>query len=424
MRWKGSIRLTMPGIVSSLALAAAVVMAPGVEAAPAKKEAAKGPVKVGYLTPLSGVYAGPGADQRDGFLLYLEQAGNKVGERPIEVLVEDKGSNKPDEALTKARKLVERDKVHILAGIISSGVAYALRDFVNAQKVPFVVTNAGADGLTQKQRSPYIFRSAFANSDSSHPLGEWAYKQGYRKAVILAADYSAGYEQIGGFVRTFTEAGGQIVQEIYPPLGTTDYAPYLAQIKRDADVVSVFFAGADALRFVQQYGEYGLKGAIPLIGKGYLVDEVILPKQGDAAVGIVTALHWSYSLNTPENKAFIQAYEAKYKRPPTSYAEQGYVGAQMLAKALEAVKGNIENKQPFLNALKKVELNAPRGMFRLDSYGNPVHNIYIRKVEKVGGKLQNTVIDTYPSVSQFWKWNPNKFMAMPDYDQMKGKWVK
>ena len=204
----------------------------------------------------------------------------------------------------------------------------------------------------------------------------------------------------------------------------SDWSPYLAQIKRDADAVSVFFAGADALRFVQQYGEYGLKGAIPLIGKGYLVDEVILPKQGDAAVGIVTALHWSYSLNTPENKAFIQAYEAKYKRPPTSYAEQGYVGAQMLAKALEAVKGNIENKQPFLNALKKVELNAPRGMFRLDSYGNPVHNIYIRKVEKVGGKLQNTVIDTYPSVSQFWKWNPNKFMAMPDYDQMKGKWVK
>lgn len=415
MKRRGLVMLALLGVMGGLVLMATLAMA---------QVRGTAPVKVGFLTPLSGVYAGPGADQRDGFLLYLEQAGNKAGGRAIEVLVEDKGSNKPDEALNKARKLVERDKVHVLAGVISSGVAYALRDFMVAQKVPSVVTNAGADGLTQKQRSPYIVRSAFANSDSSHPLGEWAYKRGYRKAVILAADYSAGYEQIGGFVRTFTEAGGKIVQEIYPSLGTVDYAPYLAQIKRDADVVAVFFAGADALRFVQQYAEYGLKGTIPLIGKGYLVDEVILPKQGDAAEGIVTALHWSYVLDTPENKAFIQAYEAKYKRPPTTYAEQGYVAGQMLVKALERVKGNVENKTAFLNALQRVELNVPRGKFRLDKYGNPVHNVYIRRVDKIAGKLQNTVIATYPGVNQFWKWSPEKFMALPDYDKMKGKWVK
>jgi len=215
-----------------------------------------------------------------------------------------------------------------------------------------------------------------------------------------------------------------VIQEIYPPLGVPDFAPFLTQIKRDADVVAVFFAGADALRFVQQYAEYGLKGKIPLIGKGFLTDEVILPKQGEAAVGVVTSLHWSAALDTPENKRFLEAYQAKYKRPATTYAEQGYVGAQMIAKALEAVKGNIESQPAFLAALAKVEVEAPRGRMRLDAYHNPVHTIYIRKVEKKGNEYVNSVIATYPNTGQFWKWAPETFLAFPSYPDMKGKWVK
>ncbi len=384
----------------------------------------KAPLKIGFVTPLSGVYASLGADMRDGFLLYWGQVGNRVAGRSVEVIVEDKGSNKPDEGLTKTRKLVERDGVHVLAGIISTPVAIALREYAHSQKVPFIVTNAGADVITQKLRSPYVFRSSFGNSDSSHPLGEWAYKQGYRKMVLMASDYGAGYEQTGGFARTFTEAGGKIVQEIYSPLGTADFAPFISRIDRSADVVAVFYAGTDALRFVTQYAEYGLHGKIPLIGKGYLVDEVLLPKQGDAAPGIVTALHWSAALDTPDNKKFLQAYSEKYKRPATSYAEQGYVGAQMIAKALETTRGNVEDKEAFLAALRTVEVDAPRGKVKLDAFQNPIHTIYIRKVEKKGGVLQNTVIASYPNTGQFWKWTPEAFMAMPSYSDMKGKWAK
>jgi branched-chain amino acid transport system substrate-binding protein len=282
---------------------------------------AQTPVKVGFITPLTGVYAALGADLRDGFLLYWSHVGSKAGGRPVEIIVEDKGSNKADDALTKARKLVEKDGVHILAGVISTPVAVALREYSHNNKVPLIVANAGADAITQKLRSPYVFRSSFSNSDSSHPLGDWAYKQGYRRMVLMAADYGAGYENTGGIARTFTEAGGKIVQEIYSQLGTADFAPYISYIDRNADVVAVFYAGADALRFVSQYAEYGLQGKIPLIGKGFLVDEVLLPKQADAAAGIVTSLQWSAALDSPQNKKFVAAYESKYKRPTTVYVE-------------------------------------------------------------------------------------------------------
>jgi len=248
--------------------------------------------------------------------------------------------------------------------------------------------------------------------------------QGYRKAVIVGSDFAAGHESVGPFARVFTETGGQVIQEIYPPLGAPDFAPYLAQVRRDADVVSVFFAGADAIRFVKQYAEYGLKGKIPLIGKGSITDEVILPSQGDAALGIISTLQWSATLETRANKRFIDAYSAKHKRLPTQFAEQGYVGAQMIAQALDAIKGNVENQEAFLAALKKVEVDAPRGQVKLDAYNNPIHPVYVLKAEKKGGALQNSVTGSYPNVSQFWKWTPEVYLTLPTYPEMKGKWAK
>src|SRR5207249_4397065 len=206
--------------------------------------------------------------------------------------------------------------------------------------------------LSQKQRSDYVFRSSFSNSQASHPLGEWAYRQGYRKMVLLASDFAAGHEHIGGVARTFVAAGGQIIQEIYTPLGAPDFAPYLAQIRRDADVVAVAIFGADALRVVTQYAEFGLKGKIAMIGKGGLTDEAFLDKMGDAALGVVVAFNWSAALDTPENRRFRESFESKYKRPVSLTAESGYVGAQMLARALESTKGNVESPDTFLAALR------------------------------------------------------------------------
>ncbi len=357
------------------------------------------PVRIGIIYTNTGPLAQLGIDMRDGNLLYWNQVGNRSGGRRVELLLESTGSNKPDEGLTKARKLVERDRVHMLTGVLETPVAYALAGYVNEKKIPLMINIAGADGLSQKQRSEYVFRSSFSNSQASHPLGEWAYRQGYRKMVLLASDFAAGHEHIGGVARTFVAAGGQVIQEIYPPLGAPDFAPYLAQIRRDADVVAVAIFGADALRVVNQYAEFGLKGKIPMIGKGGVTDEAFLEKMGDAALGIVVAFNWSAALDTPENRRFREAFESRYKRPVSLTAESGYVGAQMIAKALEGVKGDVENLDALLTALKRIDVDAPRGKVRLDSFHNPLQSVYMLRTERKDGVLQNTPIASYSNTS-------------------------
>src|SRR3989449_6928806 len=268
-------------------------------------------VKIGLIYTNTGPLAQLGIDMRDGNLLYWSQAGNRVGGRRVELFLESTGSNKPDEGLTKARKLVERDRVHILTGVLETPVAYALAGYVNEKKVPLMINIAGADGLTQKQRSDYVFRCSFSNSQASHPLGEWAHKQGYRKMVLIASDFAAGHEHIGGVARTFVAAGGQVIQELYPPLGVPDFVPYLTQVRRDTDVVAVAIFGSDAMRFVTQYAEFGLKGKIPLIAKGGLTDESFLDRLGDPALGIILSYHWSAALELTENRRVREAFESK-----------------------------------------------------------------------------------------------------------------
>jgi branched-chain amino acid transport system substrate-binding protein len=382
------------------------------------------PVRIGIIYTNTGPLAQLGIDMRDGALLFWSQAGQRAGGRRIEILTESTGSNKPDEGLTKARKLVERDRAHILGGIIETPVAYALRPYVVEKKTPLMIMNAGADGLTQKQRSDYVFRCSFSNSQASHPLGEWAYKQGYRRLVLVASDFAAGHEHIGGVARTFVAAGGQVVQELYPPLGVPDFVPYLTQIRRDADAVAVAIFGSDAMRFVAQYAEFGLKGKIPLIGKGGLTDESFLDKLGDPALGIIVAYHWTAALDLPENRRVREAFESRHRRPMNAPAEQGYVGSQMIARALEAVKGDIENLDGFLAAMRKVEVDAPRGKVKLDAFHNPIHAVYLERTERRNGVLQNVPIATYPGVGQFWTWSPEEYMAMPSYVDLKGKWAR
>ena len=381
------------------------------------------PVKIGYTISLSGVYTALGVDLRDGLNLYMDEIGHKAGGRDIKVIVEDIGSNQVSRALDSARKLVERDHIDILAGVVGSGSAYALAEFVEKHKIPFVISNAGADDLTQRKSNAFIVRPAFVNSAGSHPLGEWLYDKGYRKAVLMGADYAAGFEHVGGIARTFKEKGGKVVQEIWPPLGTKDYAPYLTKIDRNADVVMVFFAGADALRFVKQYADYGLKKKIPLVGKGFLVDDKILPKQGKAAEGVVTESHWCLLLDTPENKEFIEAYKKKYGHPPTLYSEQGYLTAKLIADALNKTQGKVDGAK-FAEAMRSLELKAPRGMVKFDELGAPIQNSYIREVKKVDGSWQSVPIKTYPMVNQFWTWGKEEFLKKPAYVGQKGKWAE
>ena len=207
----------------------------------------------------------------------------------------------------------------------------------------------------------------------------------------------------------FREAGGEVVKEIYVPLGTADLAPFLTQASAlKADAVWAFFGGADGIRFVKQYKEYGLSERFPLIGYNSLVDDVVLPAIGDAALGIVTVGAYSATIDTPENKAFVREYEQRHNIWPTRYSEAGYAAAQLIIAAIEALKGELGDKAKVRDALKRAvtEIKPPRGAIQFDQYNQVITNIYVMKAERQGGRIVNAIVDRIPMVSQeaTWKW--------------------
>jgi len=396
----------------TLALVAACLLSAGAASAQ------KGPIKVGLILPETGPLAANGKDMANGMQLFFEEQGWRLAGREIKLITED-DEGKPPTGLAKARSLVESQGVHLLMGPLSAAVGYAVAPYVDAKKVPTIFPIVSAEDITQRKRSPYIVRTGWTSAQPSHPFGKWAYDNlGYRKIAMIGYDFAFGWEVAAGFQRTFEEAGGEVVQKLWPPLGTADFAPYLAQLRRDVDAIYAIFSGADALRFAKQYSEAGLKGKLALIGGGTFTDEHVLRSMGDEVLGVVTALHYSAALPNPANKKFVQAYETKYKQIPSYYSEGSYVAGLALKAALEATGGDIENTDKFLAALRRVDLTeAPRGPIRFDDFGNPIQNIYVRKVERVGGKLQNTVIFTFPSVSQFWTYKPDDFLKNPVYSR-------
>jgi branched-chain amino acid transport system substrate-binding protein len=363
------------------------------------------PIKIGYLAAYTGIFAKPGQDHTDGFKLYLDEIGYRVAGRKIVFIAEDSES-KPEVGPTKVRKLVEKDRVDILAGVGHSGIAYAIRDYVHNRKIPLMICLAGAAKLTQEDRSPYIFRASFANGQTSLAGGWYAYaKMGIRKVMLIFSDYAAGQEMAAGFKKTFKAMGGEVLTEIRPPLGTTDFGPYLANVSDYAgkvDRVWMFFGGSDAVRIITQYSEYGLKEKIKLFVEGDTVDETYLPSQKEAALGVENYLNYAFTLDTPENKRFTKIYREKFGYDPGLFSSGGYNGAKAIVEALKAVKGRIEDKEEFLKALRKVKFEAPMGPFRFDDHQNVVFNVYIRRVEKKGGKYVNVVTDTVPEVGQYW----------------------
>ena len=385
-------------------------------AAGAPSWAQKGPIKIGMIVPQSGPLAANGKDMINGYELFFEQVGYKVAGREIKFIVED-DEGKPATGLTKVRGLVEGQGVHLVTGPLSAAVGYAVAPYIDSKKVPALYPIVAADDLTQRKRSPYIVRTGWASSQPSHPFGKWVHDTlKYKKIAVIAYDFAFGWEVVAGFQRTYEDAGGQIVQKLWPPLGNADFAPYISQLKRDADAVFAQFSGADALRFAKQYQEAGVK--LPLIGGGTFTDEHVLRTMGDEVLGVITPLHYSAALDTPANKKFAQAYEAKFKQIPSYYSEGTYVAGLVLKAALESINGDIENVDRFLGALRKVDLSAmPRGPMKFDDYGNPDMNVYVRKVERVNGRLQNTVIHTFPNVSQFWTWKPDDYLKQPAYSR-------
>ena len=402
----------------SILMATAVAVGLGL-ATPAGAEE----LRIGYLAPLTGGLAQTGIDMRDGFLLYLDQHGNKLGGMDVKLIIEDE-QGKGDVAVTKAKKLVLQDKVHMLIGGVLASTGYALAPVSTELKTMYIPSIPAADDLTQRQLKnfPYLIRTSWSSSQPNHPLGQWACDQGYKKIVTIAADYAFGYETVGGFQKAFEDCGGKIIQKIWPPLGAKDFGPFIPTIKADADAVFSLMVGPMPAQFIKQMRGAGFKK--PIIGGGTSYDEFVLPFMGDEAIGDVSALHYSAALQTPENEAFVKAYRAKFGKVPSYYSENNYTTAMWLDEALKKTGGKWPGAEELIKIMVGIKLDkTPRGPVSFDDMRNPVQNIYIKKVEKKKmfgydkDELWNTVIKTYPNVDQFWTYGKDKFLAQPVYDK-------
>jgi branched-chain amino acid transport system substrate-binding protein len=404
--WVGSRRHF---VVASLALAITTFADCGVAVAAET-------IKVGFLAPLSGIFAQAGKDMLEGLKIAFEEIGYQTGGRKIELIEEDDEGN-PAVAQAKYRKLVTQDRIHVLTGVLLSNIGYGLIQPIERDQLPTLYLTT-PDDLTKKNVSKWIIRANFAGSQTMHPLGDYAARVlKYKKVAVIAMDNPFGHEQIGGFQRVFEDGGGRVVQRIWVPLNALDFAPYLTQLNREVDAVCAVFVAAQGVRFIKQYADYGLKGRLPLIGSGVMTDEHVIRSLGDEAVGAVGALIWAPTLATPANRTYLKLAEARVGRTPAYFTAIMYSAGRWVAEAAKLVDGRVEDRERFQAAIRKASETVadPRGPIKLDESGNPTQNVYILKVERVGGKLTNTVLQTYPMVSQFWTYKPDEFLKLPAY---------
>jgi branched-chain amino acid transport system substrate-binding protein len=376
--------------------------------------AEKGPIKIGFIAPATGNFAQMGQDMIAGFKMYLEEIGYKVDGRKIQLIVEDEGG-KPNIAVAKARKLIKNDKVDLIAGVFMTSAAYAVAPVCKRAGIPLIITLSAGDDLTQRKRSKYVTRVSFTGSELGMVAGTFAYKKlGWRKADCLAMDYAWGHENVGAFQRSFEALGGKVIQKIWTPVNTADFGPYVANIKREADGIYDVVTGGASIRFIKALRNSGLMAKMEVMTAGTGTDESLLPALGDTALGIYSVFNWSAVLDTPENKAWV----AKVRKATGKEAPMGmaicYDGAKWIINAIKEVHGDVENKEAFLKAVRKVELpRSLRGPLKMDDYGHVIQNVYIRQVEKVDGKLQNSIVATYPMASQFNTIAPEKYLKTP-----------
>ena len=358
------------------------------------------PIRIGVLLPYSGVFGGLGKDQTLALEMGFDDFGREVAGRPIELVRADTES-KPNSGLAQLKKLVLKDKVDIVVGIISSAVAGAVRDFAHNAKVPLIISNAGNDDLTGEQCSPWILRSSFSNSQINREMGPWMAAKGFRNVFLMAFDYAAGHQMMEAFRAGFVGAGGNIVGEEYPPLGETkDFGPYLAKVKAaDPDAAYVFFAGGPAIKFVKEWAAFGLKGEVQLAGAGWLNSALYVKKQGMDAEGTLGILNYVPSIDTPENRAFQERFRAAHGRDASEFGVAAYDSARLVVEALRATGGMTEDRAALVEAMRQVRFDGPRGPFRIDpGTNNVIQNIYIFEVQAQGDSVGAVVQDVIPDV--------------------------
>jgi branched-chain amino acid transport system substrate-binding protein len=389
---------------------------------PADTATGKGVIRVGLLDPAGGTPALEGSEVDAGFRYFLATHGDRLGGFSVDLKTGDEGAT-PDAALASARTLVEQDAVDAIVGVLNSSDAYAIAPYVDTQKKLLVITGAGADELTQSEAKKTIFRVAHTSSQDVMPLGDYVcHRMRLKTAVVVATDYPYGIEAAGGFARAYTDSRCRILQELYAPVGTSDWGPVVAKIDKRAQVVFAAVGGVDSVPFVTAYRAAGTQ--VPLTGDGILTDETWLPDERERALGIITGSHYAATLNNKTNVAFRIGYESVTGHRVSQFVENGYVAAAVLSAALDKLPPGTVKGDDLLAALRAIAVDAPRGPVHFDKYQQLVDNVYIRQVRQVGGRFRNEVIATFPNVSQFWQYDAQHFLALPPYSKLKGAWAR
>jgi branched-chain amino acid transport system substrate-binding protein len=403
MRRRLARRTLLSGAASS-ALAASLPM-------PAIAEA--NPIKIGLLTIKPGPLASAGIQMEQGTVLFLKDRDHTLAGRKAELVVGDTGGN-PAGAKTKAQELIERDKVDLILGPLAAFELLAISDYIAGQKIP-LLGRAAAEDMTQRRPNPYFVRASATSAQAMHPLADYAVKDlKYKTAITVSDDFAFGYEQMGDFQRVFEDAGGQVRAKLWPPLVTPDYTPHLAQVG-GADAVVAGFAGANPLKFMQQYRAAGLM--LPLLGGEGMADDS-LRTFGDESVGLISASPYSAEFDSRANRKFVEGMVRETGNVPGIAAACLYINGMVAEAALNQTGSSTDDKEAFIKALRAVSLtDSPRGAFHFDHFGNVVGNIFIRRCERKGDKLINAIVKTYPDVSQFWTYDEKWFLSQPVYSR-------
>jgi branched-chain amino acid transport system substrate-binding protein len=375
-----------------------------------------GPIKVGFLTVKSGALASGGLQMEQGMSVFFKQRNNMLAGRPVELQTADTGGN-PAQARTKTQELVERFGVHCLIGPLAAFEALAIDDYIKSSKTP-ILTVAGAEDMTQRKPNPWLVRPSSTSAQPSHPMGDYAAKElRLKRAITIADDFAYGHENVAGFQRAFEDAGGKVVQKIFTPLNAPDYGTYVSQFK-NVDCLYTGHAGSNGLKLIRQLAEYGLKGKFTIVGGFTPIDESVLQQMGEEGVGCYSGCWYSGVLDNAINKKFVADIQRDYKVDPGVYAAETYLCGEVLEHAVKAISGKVEDKDVLMKALKDAKVpDTIRGPVSFDELGNVVGNIFIRKVEKKDGKYVNTVVKTYPNVSQFWTYKQDEFLKNAVYSR-------
>src|SRR3982750_826593 len=360
-------------------------------AAPSAQAQASGPIKVGLMLPYSGTYAARGNAIENGFKLYVQEQGGKLGGREVQYFKVDDESE-PPKATDNVNKLIKRDNVDVLVGTVHSGVALAMAKAAKDNNTLLVIPNAGADAITGPMCGANIVRSSFSNWQPGYAMGVVAGQKGVKRAMRINWNYAPGAEPTKALPDGREKSGDKVLKHLTLPFPNVEFQALLTEIAaQKPDAVYAFFAGGGAVKFVKDYAAAGLNKTIPLYGPGFLTDGT-LEAQGASAQNMLTTLHYADNLDTPKNNAFRKAYALAYKSQPDVYAVQGYGAAQILANGLKAVGGDLTKRDQLAAAMRKTPVDSPRGKFTLSAAGNPVQDIYLREVKGNNNEFRSVAV--------------------------------